>query len=403
MIFFKSQCNINGNLLMFKRILDMSLPKGQSAFVWGARKTGKSTYLKAHFTHSICYDLLKTDILMRFITSPFLLREEILALPEAKKQLPVIIDEVQKIPALLDEVHWLIENEHIQFILCGSSARKLKRAGANLLGGRAWRYHFYPLLYSEIPEFDLLRALNHGLVPSHYLSSHPQKSLEAYVADYLAEEIQNEGLVQNLPKFAHFLDSMGFNNGEMIVYSNIASDCGVDSKTVQAYFQILVDTLLGYYVLPYHKKVGRDIIVKTPKFYLFDVGVATYLRRITINELKGAEAGHAFEHYIFMELIAYSHFSEKKFEINYWRTKSGLEVDFVLSRGDIAIEVKIHQQVQKIDLKGLLAFIEEHHPKKAIVVSQDPTARLIKLANGNSIMIKPWREFLKDLWAGNIC
>lgn len=380
----------------------MQLPESQSAFLWGARKTGKSTYLKAHFPGSITYDLLKTDVFASLSASPFLLREQITALADAKKRLPIIIDEVQKVPALLDEVHWLIENENIQFILCGSSARKLKRVGANLLGGRAWRYHFYPLLYDEIPKFDLLKALNHGLVPSHYLSSNPQKSLEAYVADYLIEEIQNEGVVQNLPKFVSFLDSMGFNNGEMIIYSNIARDCGVDSKTVQAYFQILVDTFLGYYVLPYYKKIGRDIITKTPKFYLFDVGVATYLRRITINELKGKEAGHAFEHYIFMELIAYAHFSEKRFEINYWRTKSGLEVDFILSRGAVAIEVKIAQQVQKAELKGLLAFMEEHSPVKAMVVSQDPAARLIKLENGSSILVKPWREFLTDLWAGEI-
>ena len=387
---------------MYKRYLKIDLPAKQSAFLWGARKTGKSTYLKSHYPGSLYYDLLKSDEFIRLVKSPALLREEVLALPDEKKALPIIIDEVQKVPLLLDEVHWLIENAGVSFILCGSSARKLKRSGANLLGGRAWRYHFYPLLYQEIPDFDLLRALNHGLVPSHYLSKQPLKSFESYIADYLTEEIQTEGLVQNLPKFAHFLESMAYSNGEMIVYKNIASDCGVDSKTVQAYFQILVDTLLGYYVLPYHHKTGRDIISKTPKFYLFDVGVATYLKGITLNQLRGSEAGHAFEHFIFMELTAYLNYSDSRSTIQYWRTKSGLEVDFILQDGQCAIEVKISQQVAKDDLKGLIAFCEKYQPARAVVVSQDPRPRRIQINDRVVIDVLPWREFLQRLWSAEI-
>lgn len=387
---------------MFSRLLNFTLPKGQSAFFWGGRQTGKSTFLKQQFKDSPIFDLLKSDVFLKFNKQPHLLREEILTLDNKQLSYPIIIDEVQKAPALLDEVHWLIENSNAYFILCGSSARKLNRTGANLLGGRAWRYQFYPLVSAEIPDFDLLTALNQGLIPSHYLSSHPNKALQAYVEDYLTQEIKEEGLVRSLPSFARFLDSMAFSNGEMIKYSNIARDCGVDSKTVQNYFDILVDTLLGYYLLPYQKRVGRDIVSKTPKFYLFDVGLANHLSCTSINALKGAAAGSSLEHFIFMELTAYRGLSDKRFDMHYWRTKSGLEVDFILGRGEIALEVKISRQVERQDLKGLIAFCEEHHPKRAIVVSQDTAPRKIVINESMAIDIIPWKIFLSELWNNTI-
>jgi uncharacterized protein len=387
---------------MFKRLLKMALPAGKSAFLWGARQTGKSTYLRQHFPQSVCFNLLKSESYLAFTKAPHLLREQILALSSSKLKHPIIIDEVQKVPALLDEIHWLIENTPAQFILCGSSARKLRRGGANLLGGRAWRYHFYPLVYPEIPCFDLLKALNTGLIPSHYLSNNPTKSLQAYVEDYLTEEIKAEGLVRSLPSFSRFLDSLAFTNGEMVNYKNIAQDCGIDAKTVQNYYQILVDTLLGYYLLPYNKKVKRDIISKTPKFYLFDVGVSNYLSKTTIAELKGMAAGHSFEHFIFMELLAYKNINDKRFDICYWRTKTKYEVDFILGEGEIAVEVKINASVKKSELKSLIAFCEEHQPKKAIVVSQDTRPRQLTLENNGVIHILPWREFLDQLWAQKI-
>jgi len=241
---------------IFKRLLKLTLPEQKSAFLWGARQTGKSYYLLEHFPKSVYYDLLETDLRARFEKSPSLLREEILALPANKLKQPIIIDEIQKVPDLLDEVHWLIEKQHVQFILCGSSARKLRKQGVNLLGGRALRYHFYPLTYTEIPDFDLLTALNQGLLPAHYTSKHADALLEAYVLDYLNEEIRGEGLVRNLPSFSRFLDSVAFTNGEMTNYANIARDCGVSAKTVENYYQILIDTLLGYAIEPYHKKIG---------------------------------------------------------------------------------------------------------------------------------------------------
>lgn len=387
---------------MFQRLMKLLLPGRKSAFLWGARQTGKSTYLKAHFPKAIWYDLLKSDVQMRLEKNPSVLREEIAALTDAQLKQPIVIDEIQKIPALLDEVHWLIENANAQFILCGSSARKLKRLGTNLLGGRALRYHFYPLTYSEIPYFDLLTALNNGLIPPHYQTTHVDLLMESYVIDYLNHEIREEGLVRNLPDFARFLDSAAFSNAEMVNYTNIARDCGVSAKTVENYYQILIDTLLGYFLFPYRKKIKRDIISKTPKFYLFDVGVANYLAKRRVIELRGTEAGKAFEHFIFMELIAYSGLNKKRTEMTYWRSKTNLEVDFIIGSGEIAIEVKISRSVHKQEIGGLIAFCEEHHPKKAIVVSCDAMPRLLKMEKDIDIRIMPWEHFLKALWAGEI-
>ncbi len=387
--------------VIFKRLLKIDLPKGQSAFLWGARKTGKSTYLHAHFPDSTTYHLLKSDVYLKFLKAPHLLREEILALPEEKLKVPILVDEVQKVPALLDEIHWLLENTQAQFILCGSSARKLKKEGANLLGGRAWRYTFFPLVFPEIPDFDLLRALNTGLIPSHYLSTEPRRSLKAYITDYLVHEIQAEGLTRNLPAFARFLDSLPFGHGTLINYQNIARECGIDSKTIKEYYQILVDTLLGYFIYPYRIKRKREIITDTPKFYLFDVGVINFLARRNISTLKGSQAGEAFEHYIFMEIMAYRGIYDLDFEITFWRTKTGLEVDFVLDNS-VAIEVKISDTIPTTELKGLSAFCEEHKPEKAYVVALVPRARKVKLSTGSEILILPWKMFLELLWGKKI-
>lgn len=379
------------------------LPERRSAFLWGARQTGKSTFLKQHFPHAVWYDLLHSELHLRLEKNPEYFREEISALSLEQLACPIVIDEIQKIPALLDEVHWLIENKKAQFILCGSSARKLIRIGANLLGGRALRYQFYPLSFCEIPDFNLLHALQRGLIPPHYLSEHANLLLEGYVVDYLNFEIRQEGLVRNIPDFARFLDSAAFSNGEMVNFTNIARDCGVSAKTVESYYQILVDTLLGYFLLPFNKKNKRDIITKTPKFYFFDVGVANFLAKRMPLELRGEIAGRAFEHYILMELLAYQGLLKKQLTLSYWRSKTGLEVDYILSVGEklIAIEAKISATVQQSELKGLIAFCEEHKPSKAMVVSNEPRARLLQINKTTEIYIYPWRQFLEMLW-GNL-
>lgn len=393
---------------MYNRILKINLPDRQSAFFWGARKTGKSTYLKQQFPDSIYYDLLNSDLYFDLSKRPAILREEILALIDKDQanllNYPVIIDEIQKIPQLLNEVHWLIENTVVKFILCGSSARKLRQGGVNLLGGRAWGYNFYPLVYPEISDFDLLKIFNFGAIPSHYNAANAAnaaKSLKAYVQDYLKLEIQIEGLVRNLSAFAKFLDSISFSNGEMINYTNIARDCAIDAKTVKEYYQILIDTLIGYYVMPFNKKISRDIILSTPKFYLFDVGVANYISKNNIASLKGAVAGKSLEHYIFLELLAYRGINELDFSIEYWRTKAGLEIDFILAeRNNIfaAIEVKISSNIDKRDLKSLIAFAEEHKVKLLCIVSLETRIRKININENVNILVLPYQEFLNMLW-----
>ncbi|MDI6688339.1 MAG: AAA family ATPase, partial [Desulfobacterales bacterium] len=289
-----------------KRILNIDLPPGQSAFLWGPRKTGKSTYLKAMFPDSLVYNFLQTDLFLEFSKKPALLRERLLAKGADVLNYPVILDEVQKIPQVLDEVHWLIENKGLSFILCGSSARKLKRGKANLLGGRAWRYEMFPFVTFELENWDLLRVLNCGMIPDHYLKENYKKSLSAYTQDYLKEEVFDEGLTRNIPAFSRFFDAMAYSHGELTNYSNIARDCGVDSKTVKGYYQILVDTLLGAMVEPFKKRQNRQVISKAAKFYLFDVGVAGAVTKRHIEEEKGELFGKAFEHFIFMEIAAYN-------------------------------------------------------------------------------------------------
>ena len=382
-----------------KRILNIKLPKNQSAFLWGARKTGKTTYLKEHFPGSIVYDFLKTDLFFEISKNPSLLRERLLAKEPSLLKEPIILDEVQKVPQVLDEVHWLIENKDLRFVLCGSSARKLKRGHANLLGGRAWRYELFPLTSHEIGDIDLLRALNHGLIPLHYLQQREdcKKSLEAYVQDYLREEVFAEGLTRNIPAFSRFFDAFGYSHGELTNYANIARDCGIDAKRVKEYYQILIDTLLAVRVEPFKKRQSRQVITKASKYYMFDVGVAGHLTKRNILEQKGAEFGKAFEHFMLMEIIAYRSYSRKDFGINFWRTKTGLEVDFVLGDREVAIEIKGASRIDTRDLNGLEAFIQACPPKKAIVVCNEKEKRV-----RGKIMIWPWGVFLQELWSGKI-
>ena len=297
----------------------------------------------------------------------------------------------------MDEVHWLIENKGLRFILCGSSARKLKRGKANLLGGRAWRYEMFPLVTAELGDLNLLSTLNCGLIPDHFIRGGYKKALKAYTQDYLKEEVFAEGLTRNIPAFSRFFDAMGYSHGELTNYSNIARECGVDSKTIREYYQILVDTLLGRMVAPFKRRQDRQVLSRISKFYLFDVGVAGSITKRQLNEEKGELFGKAFEHFIFMELSAYNSYKELDYEINYWRTKSGLEVDFVLGRGEVAIEIKGTTRIDKRDLRSLKTFTEDYSPRKSVVVCNEREERVHQ-----RIRIMPWRKFLSDLWDGKI-
>ena len=382
----------------YRRELVVDLPERQSAFLWGPRRTGKSTLLAERFPDSARFDLLETRTALDFTREPWLFTERVLALDGSRRGRPIVVDEVQKVPALLDEVHRLIEEHGLAFVLCGSSARKLKRGGANLLGGRAWRFGLHPLAWPEVPELDLLRALNRGLVPQHYDATHHRRALAGYVDDYLKEEVFAEGLTRNAPAFARFFDALGFCHGQVLNFSSVARDCGVDAKTVREYFQILVDTLLGVFVEPFSRRRSRAVLVRAPKFYLFDVGVAGHLSGRRLARAAGPAFGQALEHYVLMELLAFRSYREQDVPIRYWRTKSGLEVDFVVGReAEVAIEVKGTSRVRPDDTKGIRAFCEEHQPRRAVVVSNDPAPR-----RAADVDVLPWRVFLERLWGDAI-
>lgn len=365
----------------------------ESAFLWGARQTGKSTLLKFLFPASLYFDLLLSDEYNRFVRNPSLLREIILASGTSEI---IIIDEIQRIPSLLNEIQWLIVNTNSRFILSGSSPRNILRTGGNLLGGRALRYELYPLVYKEIPDFDLLKALNNGLLPRHYLAVNPFKLLSAYIGSYLRDEIMAEAKIRNINSFSRFLEMAAFSNGEMVNYANIASDCGISAPTVKEYFQILEDTLTGRFLPSFQKKPKRRVIL-APKFYFFDIGIANYLLKRGRVETGSESYGKAFEHFIYLELYAHSKYSDLNYPISYWRTASQIEVDFILGDHEVAIEVKSTNLVNLRHIRGLKSFGDEYPVKKLVVVSNDPYPRQI-----DNVMVLPWKIFLDQLWAGEI-
>ena len=385
---------------MLERILKLHEAADDSLFLWGSRQTGKSTLLKALFPKARLYDLLKTDVRMSLQLRPALLREECEMLVEGEL---VIIDEVQKVPALLDEVHWLIENRGLRFILSGSSARKLRRSGANLLGGRALRFTLFPLVSAEIPDFDLQRALNNGMLPRHYLVADPSKRIQSYIGDYLQQEIVEEAIVRQLDAFTRFLQVAALSNAEIVNYTNIAQDCGVSAKTVKEYFAILEETMLGFYLPAYTKTVKRKLI-QSPKFYYFDVAIPNHLlHRRTL--MPGTDLyGHAVEHLVIQELRAFLSYSfgEDK-ALRYWRTLDNkYEVDALLCDAmtnvvEVAIEVKSSDRVASNDTKGLKALGEEHPETKLILLSMEDKPRIL-----NGVEVWPITLFFQRLWARKI-
>jgi len=365
----------------------------ESAFLWGARQTGKSTLLKALFPEVPCFDLLITREYERFMRNPGLLRE---IMETREPGSLAIVDEIQRIPALLNEIHWLMVNRNNRFILSGSSPRKIVRSGGNLLGGRAIRYELFPLTFPEIPDFDLLRALNAGLLPRHYLARNPNKLISGYVGSYLRDEIQAEARIRNISSFAQFLEMAALTNGEMVNYTNIASDCGISAPTVKEYFQILEDTLVGRFLPSFQKKPKRRVI-QAPKFYLFDVGITGYLVKRGAVTMGSESFGKAFEHWIYQEMVAHSHYSDINYPITYWRTASQIEVDFILGDHEVAVEVKSTDSAKPRHLKGLLSFAEEYPVRKLILVTNDPDPRQV-----GAVTILPWRLFLEQLWGGEL-
>lgn len=308
----------------------------------------------------------------------------------------VVIDEIQMVPDLLNEIHWLIENTGASFLMTGSSARKLRRGHANLLAGRAWRYTMAPLTWAETEGFDLEQIFISGLLPPHVLSSDPIQDLRSYVADYLKEEIAAEAVTQNIPAFAEFLRVAALTSGELLNYTNVGRETGVSAKVVRNYFQILEDTLLGFRVSPWRKVKNRRLI-ETEKFYLFDVGVANYLAR-RMPKVGTPEFGHSLEHYILMELKAYQAYQNPELDIRYWRTSTGFEVDFILGDMNVAVEVKGAQRIHSGHVRGLKALLEENPVGRAIIVSLEKEPKKLE----PSLEVLPWQVFLEALWSGEL-
>jgi predicted AAA+ superfamily ATPase len=373
----------------------------KSCFLLGPRKVGKSTFLKTSFPGSIYIDLLDSSIYSDYTRQPSrayeFIKYQIAKNPRLRDE-PIIFDEIQRIPLLLNEVHRLIEAERLRFILSGSSARRLVRGGANMLGGRASRITMGGLAIDEIEDFDLLRYINHGGIPLHYFSDNPSRELKDYIQNYIQEEVKGEALVRNLLAFNRFLDLVGIMNGEEVNYTSISRDVGVDAKTVKEYFQILIDTLLGSYLEMFFDRQKRTNILQSPKFYLFDTGVANHLKGVVITKEQGIEFGRSFEHMILTEITSYKNFRNRDFDLAFWRTYERDEVDFVLAGGEVAIEVKSTAAPRGRDLRSLLKFKEIYRPKKAIVITNGPQPR--RLDDGIDLL--PYRTFVQLLWAGEV-
>ncbi len=377
---------------MLNRILQISSELDDSIFLFGARQTGKSTILRQQFPKAIYIDLLDTEVKSRLSRRPVLLYETIKDKPENTL---VIIDEIPEVPELLNEVHRLISERHIIFILCGSSARKLKRKGKNTLGGRALPVYLYPFVSAEIPNFDIDHAVSYGMIPSHYLAKNPQRRLAAYIQVYLKEEIK-EDLVRNLNAFQRFLEVAALTDGEMVNNNNIAQDCGVSATTVSAYFDILEDTLIGYRI-PAFAKVMKRRLVQAPRFYYFDVGIANHLLHRKELVRGTTDYGHAFEHLVVQEIYAWMHYAHSEEQLSYWRTYTGVEVDVVIGDARVAIEIKSVEEVMTRHLKGLKAFGEEHPQSRRIIVSLDKFNR--HMGDIECIHVL---DFFKLLWSEGI-
>ena len=379
--------------MIYKRTLQIDeLSAKKSIFLFGPRGTGKSSLLQSQLSKSAGFiNLLRSNEYLRLSQDPSLLE----GMVEAFGKKLIVIDEIQKLPILLDEVHRLIETKKYKFVLTGSSARKLRHGGANLLAGRAWQAEMLPLTFQEITNFNLDKYLRYGGLPAVYTSESPEEELDAYVNTYLYEEIQAEGVVRKLQNFSRFLKTAALLNGQLLNYQAISSDSGVKASTVKEYIQILHDTLVGFTIEPWLESKKRKAIT-TAKFYFFDVGVTHTLAGTKTIDRNSDIYGQSFEQFIAMELRAYISYKRTKNPLRFWRSTSQFEVDFILNE-KIAIEVKSTKKVTAEHHKGLKAIQEENQFKRYIIVSQDKIE-----TKKNNIESMYWENFLKELWSGKI-
>ena len=378
---------------MYHRIFDIENRLDEAMFLFGGRQVGKSTLLRERFPKAVYIDLLNSEVRNRFRQHPEEFRESLLRLPP---ETLVIVDEIQKVPDLLDEVHWLMVNNGLFFILSGSSARKLKKSGANNLGGRAIPETLFPLVSAEIPDYDLERAIQNGMIPRHYMVANARNRLKSYIELYLQEEILEEAAVRKVDDFVRFLEVAAISDCEILNYDNVATDCGVSANTVKAYYQILCDTLLGFEVPAYRKVIKRKL-TKSPRFYFFDVGIANYLTGRHHLAPKTPEYGHAFEHLVLQEIVAYLGYKNSDEELTYWHTYDDVEVDAVIGDARVAIEIKSTETVQASHKKGLAEFAKEHPNTRQVLVSRDRISR-----RSGEVDLFYVMDFFKALWNDEI-
>ena len=381
---------------MFNR--EINPAKSKSYFLFGPRQTGKSTFVKSLISRKDLYiDLLPQRNFLNYAKNPGRLREEILAHLRQYDDPLCIVDEIQKIPALLDEVHELIESRGIRFVLTGSSARKLRRGGANLLAGRAYTYHLFPLTSTEIGDgFDLSRAIKFGSLPVLWGSREEDahEFLRSYTETYLKEEVAAEGLVRNIGPFAKFLDIAAANDGETVNFSNIARECSVSVKTVQQYFQILEDTFLAFRV-PAWTRSERRRLVSHPRYYFFDTGVTNALAHTLMDQLNPKVFGRRFEQFVICQLMACIHYKRLDRQLYYWRTNHGAEVDLLLCEGSrivCALEIKSSQNIAGEQLGGLKSFILDNPGIPAYVLGDRQNRRRLH----DDITVINWDEFILE-------
>ncbi len=375
---------------MYKRILDLKgLIAKNHFFFFGPRATGKSSLIRAQLKGCRVFDLLDADVYEEFLRRPKSLSEKLT--PNDKI---VVIDEIQKLPLLLDEVHRLIEHSKIRFLLTGSSARKLRRGGANLLGGRAREVHLFPLSYSELSDFELQRYLKFGGLPLVWKSEDPIEELESYCRLYLSEEIKAEAAVRNFERFVRFMEIMALSNGQELNYQSLSSDSGVPARTLEGHIEVLKDTLIGFELLPYQKTQKRKASSKS-KFYFFDCGVANYFARRLPMAPNSSDIGISFEQFIINEVRAYLSYFRKKHAICYWRSKDN-EVDLIVGH-ELAIEIKYSTQFKPEHSRGLIAFCEEVQIKTRYVIGRYTSSGIYK-----DTKYLPYQNFLKELWSHKI-
>lgn len=372
--------------------------KTKSYFLFGPRQTGKSTFVRSLLTPKDLYiDLLPQRDFLNYAKNPGFLRQEILAHLSKNDNSIVVIDEIQKIPSLLDEVHELIESKGISFILTGSSARKLRRGGANLLAGRAYTYHMFPLTSSEIGDrFNLDRALSIGTLPVLWESAKEDahEFLKAYTETYLKEEIAAEALVRDIGPFAQFLDIAAANDGETVNFHNIARICSLSAKTVQQYYQILEDTFLAF-KLPAWSKSARRRLVSHPRFYFFDTGVTNSLAHTLGGQLNPQIRGRRFEQFVICQLMSFIHYNRLDIQPYYWRTNHGAEVDVLICKGlkiVCALEIKSSKNIAGESLSGMKSFIEDNPGIPSYVLGSEQNRRLLD----KNITVINWDNFIYE-------